>query len=482
MTIDASGERALPAVGRLLSLPEARALADTYGRELLVDALRAVVAELRIELRSSRAVMLPAADRIVRRAGSRLAASFAAPLGRVVNATGVALHTNLGRAPLAESALLQAIGPCTGYSDLEIERTTGKRGQRGAAVERSLCALVGGEAALFVNNNAAAVLLVLDTFARNRAVVIARSQLVEIGGGFRLPDILERSGCSLREVGCTNRVHLGDYEAAIDPATAMILVVHRSNFALRGFVSEPGVAELAELARARHVPLVYDLGSGLIARRSGPWCADPAELTVSEALAVGCDLVSFSGDKMFGGPQAGIVVGRASRIAAMGANPLYRAVRVGKLTLCVLAATIAAHHRGDRTLPVERVLDASQEDIRARVERVLELLGESVIQALQASAVATEAATGGGAFPDVAIPSFGIAIGAPAGRGAEALAATLRERPTPVIAIIRHDRLLLDLRTVLEDDVPELVRAMQELPDRLAATSLQTAADGRPAP
>jgi L-seryl-tRNA(Ser) seleniumtransferase len=373
----------------------------------------------------------------------------------VINATGVVLHTNLGRAPLAAAAREAMTRAALGYDNLEMDLETGRRGSRYGHCTELLVELTGAPAALVVNNAAAALLLALNSFARGRGVVVSRGELVEIGGGFRIPEILERSGARLVEVGSTNRTRARDYaEALASSEVAAILKVHRSNFRMSGFTEEAPLAELSALAREAGLPLLHDLGSGLF--------ADPAELGLPseprarDALAEGADLVVVSGDKLLGGPQAGLVIGQERLVNAMRSNPLCRALRVDKVTLAGLEATLRLYRDPQRALaeiPTLRMLRESPEVLRARAEA---LMARLTTVGVAGCAVEPHAgAVGGGTYPDVALPSWAVAL--PGDTGAEALAGLLRRGDPPVVGRIESDRVLLDLRTVAPEEEDALV-------------------------
>lgn len=378
---------------------------------------------------------------------------------RVVNATGIVLHTNLGRAPLAPGAAAAAAAAAAGYADLELDLATGRRGQRTARVCERLARLSGAEAAFAVNNNAAAVLLVLNTLARGREAVVSRGELVEIGGSFRVPEIMERAGVRLAEVGSTNRTHLADYERALGPQTALLLKVHRSNFELRGFVAEVELAQLAELGRARGLPVVEDLGSGTLVELPGL----PPEAFAPARLRQGADLVCFSGDKLLGGPQAGIILGRADLVAELRANPLARALRLDKLCLAALDWTLGAYLEGraQEEIPVLRQLGEPPAALEARAR---ELAGRLAPRAGDAARVGVEpqrAFVGGGSVPGFELDGWVVTI-EPLRGSAERLAAGLRAATVPVLARVREERLLVDVRTLLPGDAALLEESFAE--------------------
>jgi L-seryl-tRNA(Ser) seleniumtransferase len=423
--------RSLPSVDRLAGDPR---LAG-HPRELTVAAARTVLARARAAIRAG-----GDAPSLVDAVLEELEHARRSSLRRVLNATGVLVHTNLGRAPVAEEALARVVEVGRGYSNLEYDLERGERGSRQDHLAPLLSRLTGAEAALVVNNNAAAVLLALAALAEGREVVISRGELVEIGDGFRIPDVLARSGARLIEVGTTNRTRAADYERAIGPETALLLRVHQSNFRLVGFTERPPLEELAEIARRARLPLVDDLGSGALS----PLGDEP---TPAESLRAGADLVCFSGDKLLGGPQAGIVVGRAELVEELRRHPLQRALRADKLTLAALEGTLTlaltAETRED--IPVLRMLHEPVATVRARAARLAELVGGTVED--------TIARVGGGALPLTELPSAACAV-------EEALAERLRLGEPPVIALVRDGRTLLDCRTLTDDEVDEVAAAV----------------------
>jgi L-seryl-tRNA(Ser) seleniumtransferase len=454
--------RALPAVGEL-----ARGLDGPAGAPpgRVVEAVRAELeacrqAVLRADTPEALAAVPREPGELAARARARLAAALAWRLDRVINATGVVLHTNLGRAPLAPAALARLLVVGARYSNLELDLATRERGSRADHVDALLRRLAGAEASLVVNNNAAAVLLALDALARGREVVVSRGELIEIGGAFRIPDVMARSGARLVEVGTTNRTRLADYRAALGPETALLLKVHPSNYRVLGFAESVGTAELAGLGRQHGIPVLEDLGSGCLVdlRPFGL----PPEPTVPETVAAGADLVTFSGDKLLGGPQAGLVVGRRALVERLARNPLHRALRIDKLTLAALEATLRLYEdpaAASREIPALRMLGEPEARVRARARRALRRLAAPVRDALAARVVADRAQVGGGALPLAELPTAAVAVGTPA-LPAEALDARLRAGRPPVVGRIAEGRLLLDCRTVADDEVPALAAAL----------------------
>jgi L-seryl-tRNA(Ser) seleniumtransferase len=424
--------RDLPSVDELLRDPRLVGTPHALG----VEAARTALDRARDEIRTG-------ADPgdLVRLVEDELAAAGAHRLRRAINATGVIVHTNLGRAPLPEPALARALEVGRGYSNLEYDLDGGRRGSRQDHVVSVLRRLTGAEGALVVNNNAAAVMLTLAALAEGREVLVSRGELIEIGDGFRIPDVLARSGARLIEVGTTNRTRSADYDRAVTEATAVILRVHQSNFRVVGFTERPALAELADVARRHSLPLVDDLGSGALVDLGD-------EPTAGQSLASGADLVCFSGDKLLGGPQAGIVAGRAELVDRLRRHPLQRALRADKLTLAALEGTLALYldpERVRREIPVLRMLDEPAAVVRLRAERLASLVGGAVED--------TVARVGGGALPLAELASFACAV-------EEDLARPLRLGRPPVIGVIRDGRLLLDCRTVTDGEVEELANAV----------------------
>ncbi|MCS7172630.1 MAG: L-seryl-tRNA(Sec) selenium transferase [Armatimonadetes bacterium] len=443
--------RRLPSVDRVLSALRLQNGVEGMAHAILVRLIREVLEEVRAELRHGHREGIDLAE-LTEAVEGRIRTMARPSLRRVLNATGALLHTNLGRAPLAPEALkavLEAAGAC----NLELDLRSGGRGSRQDHVTSLLRHLTGAEGALVMNNNAAAVLLVLSALASGREVVVARSEQVEIGGSFRMPDVMRAAGVRLVEVGTTNRVYLRDYEAAITPDTALLLKVHRSNFQILGFAAEVSLRELVHLGRRVGIPVVYDLGSGaMVDLRSRGL---PYEPTVPEAVASGCDLVLFSGDKLLGGPQSGIVVGRMSLLERLRTHPLYRVVRVDKLDLAALEATLRLYLNPERAwqrIPVLRMLAAPVESLRERAERLAQRLREA---GLPAEVVSSEAEAGGGSLPGAVLPSYAVRLRHPS-LPAHVVSARLRAADPPILARVQEEAVLLDLRSVLPEDDPDL--------------------------
>jgi len=389
-------------------------------------------------------------------------------LGRLVNATGVVVHTNLGRSPLPPVVMENIAAVARGYSNLEYDLTAGKRGSRYSAVEDILCEISGAPAAMVVNNNAGAVLLCLETLARNRNVVVSRGELVEIGGSFRIPDVMAKSGAILKEIGTTNRTHLRDYENAIDAQCALLLKVHRSNFSIVGFTTEVSLGRLAELGSRRGVPVMEDLGSGTFVDLSKYGLVK--EPTVQESVAAGADLVTFSGDKLLGGPQAGLIVGQKALVDRIKQNPLARALRIDKLTLAALETTLRLYydeHRAVDTLPTLRMLTADRSALERRAAALMKALAETGGTRLQIQIAALGSKAGGGALPLLDLPSSCLKIQV-SGISANQLEKNLRANDPPVIGRIEDDAFIMDPRTLFDEDLPVIQKAFERLLNRVA--------------
>jgi L-seryl-tRNA(Ser) seleniumtransferase len=426
-------------------------------QELLQTAPRgAVVAAVRESLEAARTHRAGPPDHWEEDIRERLAQRTEGSLLPVLNATGVVLHTNLGRAPLADAAIQALVAVARGYSNLELDLPSGSRGSRSDHCRALLRAVTGAEDALVVNNAAGALVLALNALAEGRDVLISRGELIEIGGSFRIPDIMARSGARLREVGTTNRTHADDYRSALDGAAA-VLTVHRSNFEQRGFVASPDPAELAALSAAVGIPYLYDVGSGLLADLS-PWGLKN-EPRVTDALGAGAGLVIFSGDKLLGGPQAGCLVGRRELVARCKANPLARALRSDKLTLAALSATLTLYQEPEdaiRAVPVLAMLTLDPSELASRAKQLASLCPKEV----RAETVPGESAVGGGAFPGAVLPTTLVALEA-GPLGPDGLALRLRLGIPPVVARVASDRLLLDPRTLPQNSFPAVARAIE---------------------
>ena len=441
--------RDLPSVEQLLQ--NADHLIQEFGRPLTLDALRSTLddARARFKLARSRAegaqleAGLPSMDVILSQAKSQLTAWTVPPLVPVINATGVILHTNLGRAPLSKATIKAMNDVAENYSTLEYDLAKGQRGSRLIHAETILQKLMGAEAAIVVNNNASAVLLVLAALANKKRVVISRTQLVEIGGGFRIPDVMKQSGAKLAEVGTTNKVRLSDYQSALEEPTALIMRAHRSNFKIVGFTEEPELKEIVDAGHQANVIVVDDLGSGALLDTAKYGFAH--EPTVQESLAAGVDLVFFSGDKLLGGPQAGIIVGKKDLIDKIKKHPLARAVRADKTCLAGITATLLHYLKdeAEREIPIWRMMSLTLEQVRVRAEAWRDALG-------QGDVIQSESTVGGGSLPDESIPTFVLSLSV---KSPDRFSKKLREANPPVIARTENDKVMLDPRTVLDDQL-----------------------------
>lgn len=478
--------RMLPQVEETLRAPELRALETIMERSVLADCVREAIGDLRRRILAGErpcADASEAARAAVEGAVARALACLRPSLRRVVNATGVVVHTNLGRSPLPEEAVRAVADVARGYSTLEYDVGSMARGSRHDHVERLVCALTGAEAAIAVNNNAAAVMMVLSEFARDREAVVSRGELVEIGGSFRIPDIMELSGALMREVGTTNKTHLADYERALAPGTAMLLKVHPSNYRVVGFSESVGIPELRRIAdeeNARRgtaqggrdgVLLYEDQGSGALARLD---CfGSYAEPTVAESLRAGCDLVSFSGDKLLGGPQAGIVAGSRELVGRLKRNPLARALRLDKMTLAALEATLRLYldpARALKRVPVLRMLSEPAEAVRERAERLARMMREGVPEGWARIEVVPETArAGGGALPLCDIGTYAVRVGFARGCAQGCEEFLVKRREVPVVARISKQAVLFDARTLADDDLPEVASAVRAYFEEMAA-------------
>ncbi|MEO8203075.1 MAG: L-seryl-tRNA(Sec) selenium transferase [Betaproteobacteria bacterium] len=453
-----TGRSSLPSVDRLAGSPEGLALSSRYGHALLVEAARGVLAAQRVRLEGDADLVCPALDALAAECAARIETLMQPSLRPVFNLTGTVLHTNLGRALYPQAAIDAATSAMGGPVNLEYDVDGAARGERDAHVEAWLTRLTGAEAALVVNNNAAAVYLVLYALARRKEVIVSRGELVEIGGSFRIPDIMASAGCRLREVGTTNRTHAADFSAALGKATGALMKVHTSNFSVQGFTATVPEVELAAIARGHGVPLINDLGCGMLVDLET--FGLPHEPTPREAIANGADIVTFSGDKLLGGPQCGLIVGRKDLVARIRKNPMKRALRLDKVRLAALEATLRLYANPEglaAELPTLRLLTRTRDEIRALAERILPAVADAVGASATARTVECASQIGSGALPVETLPSAGIAL-VPAGKrrsgAADALARAFRALPVPVIGRINEGELVLDLRC-LEDDADE---------------------------
>jgi L-seryl-tRNA(Ser) seleniumtransferase len=437
--------RNLPQVQRLLETPEAGALCAEFGRSAVVDALREALEDLRARIASGLLAQAPDLQAVTDLAAGTLADRRRRGLRRVINATGIILHTNLGRAPMAAEAIAAVAEVAAGYCNVEFDLGAGRRGSRTQALEPLLREATGAEGALAVNNGAAAILLALSALSGGGEVIVSRGELVEIGGGFRVPDVIREGGARLVEVGATNKTRIADYRAAIGPDTRVLLKVHQSNFRTIGFVEETPIEALADLARAHGLLVVADLGSGLL--HEAPGVAEP---TLGAALTAGADLVTCSGDKLLGGPQAGLILGRGEVVDRLRRHPLLRAVRLDKMSLAALEATLMLHRDQPGRVPVRRMLGQDEAVLQARAQRLRDLLGAGAIEP-------TDGFAGGGSLPEERIGSRALALEPRI--GAEEAARLLRQRRPAVVGRIRDGRLLFDMLAVTDDDLPELAEA-----------------------
>ncbi len=445
-----TGYRSIPSVEKLLSDGRVQELIDVYSREPLVYLVRKSLDRVRQDVANGKTA--PTFDELVKDMASEAAFLWSPKPRPLINATGVVLHTNLGRSPLSDEAVEAMLQAARGYTDLELNLEDGARGSRQAHVESLLCQITGAEAALVVNNNASAVLLGLSAIANGREVIVSRGEAVEIGGGFRIPDVLKQSGAALVEVGTTNRTYVADYESALTPETAAMLKVHTSNFRVIGFTHEASVEELAALGAGRGIPILHDQGSGCLLDTTQFGLA--VEPMVQDSIAAGADLVFFSGDKLLGGPQAGIVAGKRQWVTRLARHPLTRAVRIDKLSLAALTATLLHYLKGEalQKIPAWRMISTPPETLEARARGWQNAVGDTaqVVQGLSA--------IGGGSLPGESIPTWLLSIETD---GAQGLAKRLRDADTPVIARIEDDRVLLDPRTVLPSEEDALLASLK---------------------
>lgn len=460
---ESGSRRSIPSIHALVESLEAMGWLRRVPRAVIVEAAREAVQRFRESAAAVRSLDARLVEeRLLHEIAVQLEREERLPLARAINATGILLHTGLGRAPLAEAAVDALADVAGGYAPVELDLETGGRGRRRHIVERLLMRLTGCEAAVVVNNNAAALLLVLATLARGRRVIVSRGELIEIGGSFRLPEVIESGGAVLREVGTTNKTRLGDYDRAIDETAGALLKAHASNYRIEGFTAAVDIAELAELGRSRGLPVIHDIGSGVLNAEQAA-LLPAGEPDARSSIEAGADIVLFSGDKLLGGPQCGLIIGRRDLIDAIDANPLMRALRVDKQTLAALAATLQIHQdlgRVQRELPVWRALSASLDHLRSRAGVLVEQLG--VVDGIaEVHVVPSTAYLGGGSVPAQAIDSIAVQI-TPEDLSAGEVARRLRNGSNTVIARVHDEALWCDLRTVFDDEDERLVEAIRE--------------------
>ena len=441
--------RELPQVQRLLQKDRSRALCLRYGRLAVTAILREVLADVRSGITRGALEHTPVVDALIEEAEHRLAKTRQPGLRRVINATGIVLHTNLGRAPLAAEAIAAVTEVARSYCNVEFDLGTGTRGWRTQAVESLLRELTGAESSLAVNNGAAAILLALSGLAAGAEVIVSRGELVEIGGGFRIPDVIRQGGARLVEVGATNKTRLGDYSSAIGPATRVLLKVHQSNFRSVGFVGQVSIGELSSLARERGLLVVADLGSGLVNALQAS-----SEPTINDAIAAGADVVTCSGDKLLGGPQAGLILGRQAALDRLREHPLLRAVRLDKMSLAALETTLMLHKHAPERIPVLRMIVQDESVLRARAERLLHLVGEGCVEGSTAFA-------GGGSLPEERMRSFSLCLPTP--KGSVETAALLRSGSPAVVCRFNDGRLMADIVAVSDEELPELADRLRAM-------------------
>ena len=455
--------RNIPSVNELLESPPLKRLVDRANRSVVLGGVRDFLENLRNEVQSAAAEMkLPTAGELAEKIAQWIVHEERPTLRPVINATGILLHTGLGRAPLAEEAIASMVDISRDYASVELDLSTGERSKRVVAVQRLLQGLTGAEAAAVVNNNAGATLITLAALARDRDVVVSRGQLVEIGGSYRLPEVMETSGARLREVGTTNKTRIADYRSAIGEQTAALLHVHTSNYVIQGFSESASLAEMVALAREKHLIVIDDIGSGALWDFSRYGVGN--EPRPQESIRAGADVVLFSGDKLLGGPQCGVILGKQQWIDKINKHPLARALRVDKITLAALAATLRLYQdteRVEQSVPLLTLLSTPVENLKNRAERLAPQL--AACEAI-AAADATEGSTflGGGSVPNQEIPTWCVAL-TPAHETVDGLAARLRNGSPPVCGRVQNDRLLLDLRSVFARQDPQIVKAMQAL-------------------
>jgi L-seryl-tRNA(Ser) seleniumtransferase len=453
--------RQLPKVDELLKDAAVAPLLRTHPRQLVVEAVRDAVARLRQQILSGETDTV-APERLPEQIRLNVFRKQERHFKRVINGTGIIVHTNLGRSNLSQPAIDAVVEAAGAYSNLEYDLAHGRRGSRYSHVEGLLCDLLGCESALIVNNNAAAVLLALSALGQGREAIVSRGELIEIGGSFRIPDVMQQGGCALREVGTTNRTHRRDYEQAINENTALILKVHTSNYRIVGFTASVPLDELKALAVEHGLPLVEDMGSGLLLSLAPYGLGD--EPTVQASLAAGVDVITFSGDKLLGGPQAGLIVGRKTYLDCMKRHPLNRALRIDKMTLAALEVTLAHYRDADTavgTIPTLQRIACPPPALKARAERLAAALQEA---GTPAAVVETASQVGGGALPTQELPSYGVAVHPDGGVSANQLEAHFRAGRPPIIGRIVKDQFLVDVRTLDDADLAEIAAQAAALP------------------
>jgi L-seryl-tRNA(Ser) seleniumtransferase len=456
--------RNIPSVSELLDAPPLKALVDRINRNAVVSAVRKVLDEMRTEVQTAAAEMtLPNVPDLAERIARRIMESETPLLRPVINATGILLHTGLGRSPLADEAVAEMTAVARDYASVELDLPTGRRSRRSLAVENLLKELTGAEAAIAVNNNAGATMLTLAALAAGREVIVSRGQLIEIGGSFRLPEVMAASGAVLREVGSTNKTHLSDYVGAIGEQTAALLLVHPSNFVVVGFAESVELPALVDLGRKHKLPVIHDIGSGALVDFSR--FGFRGEPVARESIRAGADVVLFSGDKLLGGPQCGIIAGRKSLVEKIERHPLARALRVDKITLAALAATLRLYRDPEKArlaVPLLRLLTTSAENLKNRAERLAPQMAALKTLVSSAEAISDVTYLGGGSIPTQQLPTWCVAL-RPASWPVDRLAAALRTGAPAVVGRVREDRLLLDLRSVFPRQDAEMLSALEAL-------------------
>ena len=446
--------RQIPKVDSLCQAPALAEVREAYGEKAVTEAVRQVIAALRQEILVGNHTALPEDETLCAQIRERVIRSALPSLRTVINGTGIILHTNLGRACLSEKAAQAAGDAARRYSNLEYDIPKGQRGSRYVHVESQLCRLTGAESALVVNNNAAAVLLVLSALTQGGEVIVSRGELVEIGGSFRVPEIMEACGARLREVGATNKTHLSDYERAIRPETKALMKVHTSNYRIVGFSETPELADLVTLGHSHGLPVLEDLGSGCLVNLANYGIQD--EPSVQDSLKAGVDVVSFSGDKLLGGPQAGIILGKKQYVDILKKHPLTRAMRVDKMTLAALEATLSSYERGKPDeIPVLRMLSAEPEALKIKADKLAALLLEAGVPC---SVLPVQGQVGGGSVPNQSLSSYAVAFAG----NVNALEEKLRLGLQPIVGRIHNGAYFLDVRTLWEEDFPIIVTAVKE--------------------